>query len=63
MVELEKKYQIGVRRFGYINWVGFKTLWEKECKRFVVVWAQTLLSPLVSSLLFLFVLTLALGGP
>jgi ABC-2 type transport system permease protein len=62
MVELEKKYQIGVRRFGYINWVGFKTLWEKECKRFVVVWAQTLLSPLVSSLLFLFVLTLALGN-
>ena len=62
MVELEKKYQIGVRRFGNINWIGFKTLWEKECKRFMVVWAQTLLSPLVSSLLFLSVLTLALGN-
>jgi len=62
MVELEKKYQIGVRRFGHINWIGFKTLWEKECKRFVIVWAQTLLSPLVSSLLFLSVLTLALGN-
>ncbi len=61
MVELEKKYQIGVRRFGLINWVGFKTLWQKECQRFLVVWAQTLLSPLVSSLLFLSVLTLALG--
>ena len=62
MVELQKKYKIGVRRFGFINWVGFKSLWLKECKRFVVVWAQTLLSPLVSSLLFLSVLTLALGG-
>ncbi len=62
MVELQKKYQIGVRRFGLINWTGFKSLWLKECKRFLVVWAQTLLSPLVSSLLFLSVLTLALGS-
>jgi len=62
MVELQKKYQMGVRRFGLVNWVGFKTLWEKECQRFIVVWAQTLLSPLVSSLLFLSVLTLAIGS-
>ena len=62
MVELEKKYQIGIRRFGLINWIGFRTLWAKECQRFFVVWAQTLLSPLVSSLLFLSVLTLALGS-
>ena len=62
MVELEKKYQIGLRRFNKINWIGFKALWLKECKRFLVVWAQTLLSPLISSLLFLSVLTLALGS-
>jgi len=62
MVELKKKYQIGVRRFGFINWIGFKSLWFKECNRFMAVWQQTLLSPLVSSLLFLFVLTLALGS-
>ncbi len=61
MVEIEKKYQIGVRRFGAINWIGFKSLWLKECNRFIIVWQQTLLSPLVSSLLFLSVLTLALG--
>tara|TARA_B100000787_G_scaffold77087_1_gene56683 strand:- start:204 stop:1016 length:813 start_codon:yes stop_codon:yes gene_type:complete len=61
MVELNKKYQIGVRRFGYINWIGFKSLWLKECNRFMTVWQQTLLSPLVSSLLFLSVLSLALG--
>ena len=62
MVELNKKYQIGVRRFGYINWIGFKSLWLKECNRFITVWQQTLLSPLVSSLLFLSVLSLALGN-
>ncbi len=62
MVELNKKYQIGVRRFGLINWIGFKSLWQKECNRFITVWQQTLLSPLVSSLLFLSVLSLALGN-
>ena len=62
MVELNTKYQIGVRRFGLINWIGFKSLWLKECNRFMVVWQQTLLSPLVSSLLFLSVLSLALGN-
>ena len=62
MVELNKKYQIHVRNFGFINWIGFKSLWFKECNRFMAVWQQTLLSPLVSSLLFLSVLSLALGN-
>jgi ABC-2 type transport system permease protein len=62
MVELIKKYQISVKKFGLINWVGFKSLWFKECNRFMAVWQQTLLSPLVSSLLFLSVLSLALGN-
>jgi ABC-2 type transport system permease protein len=62
MVEIKKKYQIEVRRFGPINWIGFISLWLKECNRFMAVWQQTLLSPLVSSLLFLSVLSLALGS-
>ncbi len=59
---VENKYQIGVRRFGLVNWIGFYSLYVKEVSRFLVVWAQTLLSPLVSSLLFLSVLTLAIGN-
>lgn len=62
MVELQKKYKIGVRQFNGINYIGLYALWYRECSRFFVVWAQTLLSPLVSSLLFLSVLTLALGS-
>ena len=62
MVELQKRYKIGVRHFGKINYIGLVALWNRECSRFFVVWAQTLLSPLVSSLLFLVVLTLALGN-
>ncbi|MDA9956237.1 hypothetical protein N9D06_02240 [Candidatus Pelagibacter sp.] len=62
MVELNKKYQIRIQEFGFINWLGFRNLWIKECNRFIIVWHQTLLSPLVSSLLFLSVLSLALGN-
>ena len=57
-----KKYQIGVRKFGLVNWIGLRTLYIKEVSRFLVVWAQTLLSPLISSLLFLSVLSLAIGN-
>ena len=59
---VENKYQIGVRRFGLVNWIWIYSLYVKEVSRFLIVWAQTLLSPLVSSLLFLSVLTLALGN-
>ena len=59
---VENKYQIGVRRFGLVNWVGAKHLYLKEINRFLVVWAQTLLSPLITSLLFLSVLSLSLGN-
>ena len=62
MVELQKKYKINVKKFGLINFEGLFALYYRECSRFFVVWAQTLLSPLVSSLLFLSVLTLALGS-
>jgi ABC-2 type transport system permease protein len=62
MVELKKKYKIKVKVFSLVNWIGFKSLWQKECNRFIAVWQQTLLSPLVSSLLFLSVLSLALGN-
>ena len=62
MVELEKKYHIGVRRFGYVNWIGSLTLYKKEILRFFVVWIQTLFSPLITSLLFLLVLSLAIGN-
>ena len=62
MVEITEKYKIGVRRFGLINWIGAWTLYQKEVLRFLNVWAQTIFSPLISSLLFLMVLSLAIGN-
>ncbi len=61
MVEITKKYKIGSRRFGLINWIGAWTLYKKEVLRFLIVWIQTIFSPLISSLLFLLVLSLAIG--
>ena len=62
MVEFTKKYKIGSRRFGLINWIGAWTLYKKEVLRFLIVWIQTIFSPLISSLLFLLVLSLAIGA-
>ena len=62
MVEMMKKYKIGKRRFGFINWVGAWTLYQMETLSFLNVWIQTIFSPLVSSLLFLLVLSLAIGN-
>ena len=60
MVELDKKYKIGVRRFN-INWVGAYTLYIKETLRFISVFGQTIVGPIVTSILFLLVISLAVG--
>ena len=62
MVEIESKYTIYNKNFGYVNWIGLWTLYKKEVLRFLIVVIQTILSPLVTSLLFLFVLSLAIGN-
>ena len=62
MVEIEKDYKIYEKKFGYVNWLGFYTLYKKEIFRFLKVVIQTVISPLVTSLLFLMVLSLAIGN-
>ena len=60
MVELDNKYQIGEKRFG-INWVGAYTLYLKETLRFLSVFGQTIVGPIITSILFLSVISLAIG--
>ena len=55
------EYKIYKKKFGHVNWIGFFTLYKKEVYRFLIVMIQTIISPLVTSLLFLFVLSLAIG--
>ena len=62
MVEIEEKYKIYEKKFGYVNWLGFFVLYQKEILRFLKVIIQTIISPLVTALLFLLVLSLAIGN-
>lgn len=43
------------------NWLGLWTLYSREVRRFLKVYTQTLMAPLVTTLLFFAVFTLALG--
>lgn len=51
----------GVRPMGPVNWIGLWGLCLKEVKRFLAVSVQTVVAPIVTTLLFLAVFSLALG--
>ena len=49
------------RIIGGVNWVGLKTLYLKEVRRFMKVQLQTIWGPAITTLLFLVIFTVALG--
>jgi ABC-2 type transport system permease protein len=52
----------GVPVIRNVNWGGLKTLYVKEVRRFFKVQLQTIWAPSVTTLLFLVIFTVALGG-
>lgn len=50
------------RTMGAVNWTGLWTLYLREVRRFTKIHSQTLLAPVVTTLMFLAVFVLALGG-
>ena len=50
------------RLYGEINWIGLLTLTRREIMRFMKVPAQTVFAPLISTILFMLVFLLAMGG-
>jgi ABC-2 type transport system permease protein len=50
------------RIMGRVNWIGFWTLLMKEVRRFVKVWLQTIAAPVITTLLFYAVFSLAMSG-
>ena len=54
--------ELGVRHFGRFNTLGLWTLYKKEVRRFTKVWMQTLMAPIITTLLFLAIFSLALAG-
>ena len=47
------------REYGVLNWMGLRTLYIKEVRRFWKVAPQTVLAPIISNLLFMTVFVLA----
>jgi ABC-2 type transport system permease protein len=47
---------------GRVNWIGFWTLLLKEVRRFVKVYMQTIAAPVVTTLLFYVVFSVAIGS-
>lgn len=52
----------GVPRIRNINWAGTRALYRKEVRRFMKVQLQTIWAPAVTTLLFLVIFSVALGG-
>ena len=52
----------GVPVIRNVNWGGLKTLYVKEVRRFFKVQLQTVWAPAITTLLFLAIFTVALGG-
>ena len=50
------------RQYGAVNWIGMATLYKREVGRFLKVWMQTLLAPVITTLLFMTVFKLAFAG-
>jgi ABC-2 type transport system permease protein len=47
---------------GPVNWIGFWTLFMKEVRRFMKVYSQTVIAPVITTQLFYLVFTLAMGN-
>jgi len=47
---------------GLTNWIGLKTLYLKEVQRFLKIFSQTLIAPVITTLLFLAVFSVTFGG-
>ena len=50
------------RRYDGINWVGLRTLYLREVRRFWKVGAQTVAAPVVTTLLYMLVFVVAVKG-
>lgn len=45
-----------------VNWAGTRALYQKEVRRFMKVQLQTIWAPAVTTLMFLIIFSIALGG-
>ncbi len=57
----QKLKKLGIRReIIFVNWLGLYTLYIKEVKRFINVFLQTITAPMITTLLFVTVFSVAI---
>ncbi|MFN3701344.1 MAG: ABC transporter permease [Alphaproteobacteria bacterium] len=61
-IKAESGNSLKARHIGFINHVGLATLVKREVGRFLKVYSQTIIAPVVTTLLFFVVFALAFGG-
>jgi ABC-2 type transport system permease protein len=53
---------LGPRAYRGVNWVGLATLYQREVRRFWKVGLQTVAAPVVTTLLYMMIFTVAVNG-
>ena len=51
-----------IYNIGLVNWLGLWTLYKKEVQRFMKVYTQTIIAPVITTMLYVIIFSLALGG-
>ena len=59
-MKIKNKYLSVRRDINIVNWLGLYTLYLKEVKRFTSVFLQTITAPMVTTLLFVVVFSIAI---
>lgn len=59
---IQKDGELKAREIKGVNWIGLQTLIGKEVGRFINVYTQTIVAPVVTTLLYYAVFALAFGG-
>lgn len=60
--KMHPRPMVPARHLGPVNWIGVQTLCRREVNRFLKVYTQTIAAPVVTTLLFYWVFTLAIGS-
>lgn len=62
LLSTEARSSLEPRRYRGVNWVGLKTLYLREVRRFMKVGMQTVAAPVITTLLYMLIFVVAMQG-
>ncbi|MED5339615.1 MAG: ABC transporter permease, partial [Pseudomonadota bacterium] len=57
---MEKKFNFKTRQIGFVNWLGAWTLLVREVSRFIKVYSQTIVAPVVTTMMFFIIFSVVI---